>query len=1073
MGTVQDYRERREKRLAERGIFPEEVRRLIEYEIRKAKRLGDRGYRADDDAEEVNKYQNRRGGSEGGHGNTRLPFGLCMRYGIPIEKGWGPGDAWAALAGKGITAKGAYEKLKKGEDPGAPETPEIPKEPVKKIHIKIGDMGADYDKLDSYYDSWASRGEPKWRLTGEVIKDSYVEPDEWWKKPSSRISKAFYTKTDMLRWLKEQGVEEFKDPESKELVNPKEMEFPEPVMTLGTRGFSAVTIGLRDGRYTVIGTDFDGTKKKLDDYSSLKDAKEYIRDHGGKDEDIKMSSALKKREKERLAWLTSDKKEYIEQNGKKYGDLTLDENRYWLTGTTEEGEWFSKRFETKTDAMSFLKGQGVESVKIGDEKTNPMEYEIPDTKFTVHGRGFQEGQMLADEFGRVTVQAKDLDGDWKVLGVKGPRETVEEFKQRMEASYGVKEEYLDVPEESKKHFEEIAKEEEKRKKLAEEFEQKAVEVPGHGRYADLSLVETPSGRYKIIGYNKYGEPRDLTYWDGDIYDMEESAHLMGLDMESLSKSDKVKDAYEKFKKNRAEFEEKAVPIRGEKFLNPELMFDGRRWYLEGYDERGRKREIDREPTYKAIEDMLSTEGYTTDSFAMSGSAKDEMKRVMKNREAIASGEYYEMGVPDRAFKDAAVEKIGDYWYITATDIDGDKIDDIGGPGTKSLDDVLSKMSGFNVTDYKMIKDGQEVPKPKYGMHKVMIARKIGGGYVVYADSHKFGKHAVMYESPKEEDARKWLRDNNVEESMVKTRGMNPNDDAVRNPPTKALEGFDTHRMEAIANTYLDNLSKEDKQDFADMLTELFTRGAYRTARSTDSLAGILENGYLSQIETGTGGHGAYLGKAKRKKCSEEILGHGPMKNHDYEKIGYLAPDDIAEDYDSGDHPWYGGSSPMTYTFKKDNMKDRVTYTFGDSLNTWDWGRLKSAGYAGEHPTIEGMSALPDYYADEALDIYRRYKNQETGRHTFSDMFERMRQLANNNYVELQYTGDVTAKDIEKISFDKKKYIEDAFGKMTQEERARSIKILRDNGIGVEFRERKGSPFKDGWEWLKEKYPECF
>ncbi len=34
------------------------------------------------------------------NGNTRLPFGLCGRYGIPIGKDWTPRDAWEALRKK-------------------------------------------------------------------------------------------------------------------------------------------------------------------------------------------------------------------------------------------------------------------------------------------------------------------------------------------------------------------------------------------------------------------------------------------------------------------------------------------------------------------------------------------------------------------------------------------------------------------------------------------------------------------------------------------------------------------------------------------------------------------------------------------------------------------------------------------------------------------------------------------------------------------------------------------------------------------------------------------------------------
>ena len=47
----------------------------------------------------------------GGHGNTRIPFGLCQREGIAIQPGWTPSDAWAALEGKGYSASGVYRDM--------------------------------------------------------------------------------------------------------------------------------------------------------------------------------------------------------------------------------------------------------------------------------------------------------------------------------------------------------------------------------------------------------------------------------------------------------------------------------------------------------------------------------------------------------------------------------------------------------------------------------------------------------------------------------------------------------------------------------------------------------------------------------------------------------------------------------------------------------------------------------------------------------------------------------------------------------------------------------------------------
>ena len=117
MDAVSEFKSRREKRLAKRGIYPDSIGRIIAYAKRRDERLENRGYRADadGDGDEEKKNNNNNGG---GHGNTKLPFGLCMRFGIEIGEGWTPRDAWDALAGKGITPDRAFDRLKRGKIPG-------------------------------------------------------------------------------------------------------------------------------------------------------------------------------------------------------------------------------------------------------------------------------------------------------------------------------------------------------------------------------------------------------------------------------------------------------------------------------------------------------------------------------------------------------------------------------------------------------------------------------------------------------------------------------------------------------------------------------------------------------------------------------------------------------------------------------------------------------------------------------------------------------------------------------------------------------------------------------------------
>ena len=84
-----------------------------------------------DDEEETNASNAKQGGG-GGHGNTRIPYGLCQREGIAIKEGWTPKDAWNALEGKGYSASSVYKQLKKtGKVGGKPEGTETSSETKK------------------------------------------------------------------------------------------------------------------------------------------------------------------------------------------------------------------------------------------------------------------------------------------------------------------------------------------------------------------------------------------------------------------------------------------------------------------------------------------------------------------------------------------------------------------------------------------------------------------------------------------------------------------------------------------------------------------------------------------------------------------------------------------------------------------------------------------------------------------------------------------------------------------------------------------------------------------------------
>ena len=123
------------------------------------------------DADEDDNNNN--GGASGGHGNTKLPFGLCQREGIAIDPSWGPKDAWDALAGKGYSASEVYKELK---DTGkvAPKTKpakEMSSAELKKafkdiksykdVQKELEELNAEHKKLSEELDYISGKGMEK------------------------------------------------------------------------------------------------------------------------------------------------------------------------------------------------------------------------------------------------------------------------------------------------------------------------------------------------------------------------------------------------------------------------------------------------------------------------------------------------------------------------------------------------------------------------------------------------------------------------------------------------------------------------------------------------------------------------------------------------------------------------------------------------------------------------------------------------------------------------------------------------------------------------------------------------
>ena len=1136
---IERFKQRRAERLAQRGYnIKKKQYRKSDGEIKVSKKELLKDIEHFDEPEEEstegwNKYQARRGqprGEESGgsHGNTRLPFGLCKRYGIEIGEGWTPRDAWDALAGKGITAEGAYRRLKEGKDPGEADNPvdttsttgegvsegakpeEVKPEEKKPVDYFTTDKGKKVTDLKTDYYGWAKS---RYRITG-TLKD----------EGDYRYFKSFETKGDMYLFLKDMGVEQITDPETGEVVNPTEMEFPELIFksyAWDDKSYTAPSIGMRDGRYAVVAKDLDGKSKVLETAGTFADAKDFLIRHGVPEDKIKLSPALKKREKERTAWLTSDKKEYIEKDGVRYGDIRVKKDDFvgeWeIDATSEDGKTFWKRFPSKMAALKFLKDNGVENGKVDGEFINPQEVDIPETVAHVGTRDYQKIFYDTDsDSGRIAIYGIDIDGNRLRLFGMSPYESFDLFKKRItEGHSDFPIDKVEVSDEMQKKIEATRKKDEERERRKAEFREKAVAING-GMFADLEMSLDSLGRPVLQGYNsqgdlrriyytrkagemvklmdnygvsvdsvkmsddakklfdeykemknefdkkavdiggtKYADPEILPtgygkfvvtgkdeYGDGqtimdanEIGDVVKAMQDLGADVDSMMKKQEVKDAYEKHKKFVAEFDKKAIPIYGVKYADLELMYNGGEYILTGKDVKGRKRRIDYSRRAREIKDILEKSGASMENVSMDDDARRAYDRKMKEYKAIESGEYHELD--DCAFKNLRIDKLdGIHFVIRGDNIDGDNIDIY--PPAISLDEAMEILEAEGITDYKIFdkRAGKEMVRPENGMRRVKMMRTPGGQFKIMATVGK-SKTKEVYSTNSEEDARNWLREKGVDESNIQTKGMNPNDDVPRSHTQKSLENFDTHRSESEDKyPVLSGMTQEQKQEVVNMMTDVFQNGAYRMRRE-GHFADIVLGHFKNTLETGTSG-GA-TGDSLRRGTERKMFGLEGHEAVDGEKYGYVGLEDDETEFQKDVADGYGG---FVYKFKKDAVQDRATYSCGDSLDSSPEGESRPlAGYAGQKPTYEGVSALYSGKYQEVMELYERYKRGLLDYESFLGKFSRK---CRDGYIECHYHGMLTIEDVESITVGQDD-ITRTFRNLTEKRAKEVVKKLKDCG----------------------------
>lgn len=208
-----------------------------------------------------------------------------------------------------------------------------------------------------------------------------------------------------------------------------------------------------------------------------------------------------------------------------------------------------------------------------------------------------------------------------------------------------------------------------------------------------------------------------------------------------------------------------------------------------------------------------------------------------------------------------------------------------------------------------------------------------------------------------------------------------------------------------------SLTDSDIQMVNDFMKEFINKNDFCMRVPSEVLKTILDDGrFKNQFETMTSR--GLLDLGRRKQATEALFDPNitKLKDSDFEKYGYLGPKDTTFDYRQAKHR-AGQYGRTRITFKKSSLQKRTTFTIDDSLGN----ALDEAIVAGDvnNPRIGGIE---DRKVSRIIAGLKDLKEKGMLAKTTADFNSTMIELFRGPlYVELQYHGDVTTKDIEKIS----------------------------------------------------------
>lgn len=546
-------------------------------------------------------------------------------------------------------------------------------------------------------------------------------------------------------------------------------------------------------------------------------------------------------------------------------------------------------------------------------------------------------------------------------------------------------------------------------------------------------------QYKEV-YDKYDE---LTKkWREAKYDMEhysESEPKTGAE-KALASAERLKEETNWATADYGAYDERTEALR-EKYKDAcikwadEFSKDGYKLQEEDYSA---KDALGLDGAYRRMDTMIDMVNAHPDS----GIRFEAREALMDERKKITD-----------AYKEKLKEKHG-------KEIDSEDID------TSDLSSKTDKELKAMSSDLKKREKKLESISPTFYDYGVIVDYTMGNGALRDLKSGvDQKKKAVAEELKKRAEVsfnKKWQKPHESKESAPSYDKPVLQGYSAKAPKPKVATGIKTlDGWQSCADSYMNNnasdkgtygigkdemwgMSSEELVTAQKNLQSIFNGAELCLNINSANVDKVLMGHLMNQFESGTTDGSSDLDA--RRKMSNNIFGTPPgIKKEDREKYGYMAD---KEDFDGtvgAGGPWYGkkgSGARCCFVFRKDRVQDRTTYTFGDSLSAaYDFGHHHyAAGMVDTDCSIEGVS-----YGTKHAELLKTGEAKSV-----KDMF------GDNgwNYLECQYHGGITAKDIDNVRFRNYHDMKNAIKSWDKQ----AMDVAEENGIRFSYYDQLDKKF---------------